>query len=115
MLVSLLQSIPLPFGLRALLDRSGTALIRDNQLAPGWGWPLSLDPPNTRVDVGRAALALVAFLVAYHLASGQRRRHLVTRAIGIAGVVAVVIGIGHRILRSRPALRLPHPVPPVAR
>jgi tetratricopeptide (TPR) repeat protein len=96
--VPLLQSIPLPFGLRAILDRSGTALIRDNQLAPGWGWPLSLDPPNTRVDVGRAALALVAFLVAYHLSSGQRRRHLVTRAIGLTGIVAVVIGLGHRVL-----------------
>ena len=42
-------------------------------------------------------LALVAFLVAYHLASGQSRRHLATRAIGIAGVVAVAIGLGHRI------------------
>jgi hypothetical protein len=49
------------------------------------------------VDVGRAALGLVAFLVAYHLASGQRRRHLLTRAIGIAGIVGVVIGLGHRM------------------
>jgi tetratricopeptide (TPR) repeat protein len=95
--VPLLQSVPLPFGLRGALDRTGTALLHDNQLTPTWGWPLSLDPPNTRVDAGRAALALVAFLVAYHLASGQRRRHLLTRAIGIAGIVGVVIGLGHRV------------------
>jgi tetratricopeptide (TPR) repeat protein len=97
-LVPLLQSVPIPFALRGGLDRAGTELLRDNQLVHTQVWPLSLDPPNTRADVGRAALALCAFLVAYHLASGQSRRHLVTRAIGIAGVVAVAIGLGHRIL-----------------
>ena len=40
----------------------------------------------------------MAFLMAYHLASGQSRRHLLARAIGLAGVAAVAIGLGHRIL-----------------
>ena len=73
-------------------------LLLDNQVQALFSWPLSLDPPSTRVDVGRAALALVAFLVAYHLASGQSRRHLVIRTIGIAGILGVAIGLAHRIL-----------------
>jgi tetratricopeptide (TPR) repeat protein len=96
--VPLIQSAPVPFGVRSVLDRNGTALLRDNQVVATEAWPLSLDPPSTRVDIGRAALALMAFLVAYHLASGKSRRHLLTRALGIAGIVAVAIGLGHRIL-----------------
>jgi O-antigen ligase/tetratricopeptide (TPR) repeat protein len=95
--VPLLQSVPLPLGVRSIFDRNGTALLRDNQLVATSSWPLSLDPPNTRVNVGCTALALVAFLIAYHLASGQSRRHFVTRALGVAGIVAVFIGLGHRI------------------
>jgi tetratricopeptide (TPR) repeat protein len=94
-LIPLIQSIPLPLSLRALVDAAGTALLRENDVATSW--PLSLDPPGTRVYVGRAAVALVVFLVAYHLASGQTRRHLLPRAVAIAGLIAVVIGIGHRI------------------
>ena len=60
--------------------------------------PLSLDPPPTRAHLGEAAAALAIFIAAYHLASGQRRRHLVLRALGAAGIAAVLIGIGHRIL-----------------
>ncbi|HVV51789.1 MAG TPA: O-antigen ligase family protein [Polyangia bacterium] len=96
--VPLLQSVPLPLGLRGVIDRNGTQLLRDDQTAPTAVWPLSLDPPETRVDVGRAALGLVAFVVAFHLASGQKRRHWVARAIGAVGITAVVIGLGHRIL-----------------
>jgi tetratricopeptide (TPR) repeat protein len=93
-LVPLVQSIPLPLSLRALVDSAGTALLRENDV--GSAWPLSLDPPGTRVYVGRAAVALVVFLVAYHITSGQTRRHLVPRVVAIAGLIAVVIGIGHR-------------------
>ena len=96
--VPLVQSIPLPLGLRSALDRNGTALLRENQPVPTPSWPLSLDPPDTRLDAGRAGLALVAFIVAFHLASGKGRRNLVTRTIGAVGVAAVVIGLGHRIL-----------------
>jgi tetratricopeptide (TPR) repeat protein/O-antigen ligase len=98
LIVPFLQSLPMTFGLRSFFDQNGTVLLRDNQLVATAAWPLSLDPPNTRVDIGRAALALMVFLLAYHLASGQSRRHLLSRALGIAGVVAVVIGLGHRVL-----------------
>jgi tetratricopeptide (TPR) repeat protein len=96
MLIPLIQSLPLPLSVRGIFDGTGTALLRDNVISLS-AWPLSLDPPATRVYVGRAAVALVVFLVAYHLASGQTRRHLVPRAVAIAGLAAVIIGIGHRI------------------
>jgi tetratricopeptide (TPR) repeat protein len=95
MLIPLLQSLPLPLSFRAVLDSAGTTLLRENDVTSAW--PLSLDPPTTRLYVGRAAVALVVFLCAYHLASGQTRRHLLVRAVAIAGLAAVVVGIGHRI------------------
>jgi tetratricopeptide (TPR) repeat protein len=98
LLIPLLQSIPLPMAARGLLDRNGTALLQDDQVRPSASWPLSLDPPKTRVAVGCAALGLMAFLLAYHLASGQSRRHLMLRALGAAALAGVAIGLGHRIL-----------------
>lgn len=95
--IPLVQSIPLPFGLRGLLDPRGTALLRDNQSVVMTAWPLSLDPVATRVNVGRAAASLAAFVFAYHLAAGQTRRNLVLHAVGITGVAAVAIGVGHRV------------------
>jgi tetratricopeptide (TPR) repeat protein/O-antigen ligase len=96
--IPLIQSIPLPMTVRGLLDRNGTALLQDNQVVPTATWPLSLDPPNTRANVGRAALGLMAFLLAYHLASGQSRRHWVLRTLGVVAIAGVAIGLGHRIL-----------------
>jgi len=96
--IPLIQSVPLPLAIRHLFDPVGSDLLRDNRIVPPLAWPLSLDPPSTRAYVGRAAAALVAFLLAYHLASGQSRRHLLARAIGLAGIAAVAIGLGHRIL-----------------
>src|SRR5678815_3184253 len=66
LLVPIVQSIPLPMGLRSVLDPNGSALLADNALQPIAAWPLSLDPANTRVYVGRAAAALALFLVVYH-------------------------------------------------
>ena len=65
------------------------------------------------VCIGRAAVALAIFMLAYHLASGQTRRHPSHTAIAVAGLLAVAIGIGHRIFGvsqsstacSRPPLR----------
>src|SRR5262245_41599132 len=94
----LLQSIPLPLGLRRILDPAGTGLLVDNAVAPPAAWPLSLDPPATRAHIGIAAAALVAFVIAMHLASGQSRRYLLIRAVGLAGVAAVVVGLVHRIV-----------------
>lgn len=95
--IPVLQSIPLPRAARHVLDPKGTALLDDMLDAPR-AWPLSLDPSPTRADIGKAALALAIFIVAYHLASGQSRRHLFPRAVGIAGIAAVGVGIGHRLL-----------------
>jgi hypothetical protein len=97
LLVPLLQSVPIPLGPRRLLDREGTALLVDNSVAPLSAWPMSLDPVTTRLYIARGAVALVVFLVAFHVAGGQRHRQLVTRAIAIAGVTAVLIGLGHRM------------------
>jgi hypothetical protein len=98
LLIPLLQSIPLPMAVRGLLDRNGNTLLQENQVVPTAAWPLSLDPPNTRVDIGRAALGLMAFLLAFHLASGRSRRHLVLRTLGAVALLGVAIGLGHRIL-----------------
>ena len=61
---------------------------------------MSLDPPATRAHIGTAAAALVAFVIAFHLASGQSRRYLLLRVVGLTGVAAVVVGIVHRIVRA---------------
>jgi hypothetical protein len=97
LLVPLLQIIPLPMGIRSSVDPAGTTLLRDNAIRELHSWPLSLDPLATHVWVGRAALALVVFVVAHHLASGRTRRHLITRLVSIAGLGAVAIGFGHRM------------------
>jgi tetratricopeptide (TPR) repeat protein len=98
LVVPVLQSIPVPMGIRAALDAHGNALLTDNAVDPPRVWPLSLDPASTRVHIGKAAAALAVFIVAFHLASGQTRRHLVTRVVAAAGIGAVAIGIGHKIL-----------------
>jgi tetratricopeptide (TPR) repeat protein len=95
--VPIIQSIPIPHAARNAIDPQGTALL-DEMLDGAHPWPLSLDPPLTRADIGKAALALAIFIVAYHLASGQTRRHLFPRAVGVAGIAAVVVGVGHRLL-----------------
>jgi len=93
----LLQAVPLPASVRKALDPQGSALLAD--VAPGSASsPLSLDPPSTRADIGKAALAIVFFIVAYHLASGQRHRHLLTRIVGLVAIAAVVIGIAHKLV-----------------
>jgi tetratricopeptide (TPR) repeat protein len=98
LLVPVLQSIPIPMGLRAHLDPRGSELLQEDDLATVKAWPLSLDPPVTRVHVGQAAAAVAAFVVAFHLASSQTKRHLVPRVVAASGIAAVAIGLGHRIL-----------------
>jgi tetratricopeptide (TPR) repeat protein len=96
--IPLLQSVPLPMGVRGALDGDGNAILSDNDLVDPRAWPLSLDPPLTREYAGKAAAAVAIFLIAYHLASGQTKRHLMARTIGLSGVAVVVIGLGHKIL-----------------
>ena len=97
LLVVIVQSLPLPLFVRGLLDPKGNALLFENDLASVRFWPLSLDPEVTRKHVGTAAAALAVFLVAYHLASGRTRRHVLTSVVGLSGVAAVFIGLGHRL------------------
>jgi tetratricopeptide (TPR) repeat protein len=95
--VPFLQSIPLPLALRGWLDSAGNAFLTDDPSVTHRWWPLSLDPTVTRGYVGRAAAAVAVFLCAYHMASGQSRRHVLPRVIAISGIVAVVVGLGHRM------------------
>jgi len=96
-LLPLVQLVPLPMSLRRAVDPAGSALL-DN--APGGtppSWPLSLDPQSTGEEVGTAAAALVAFVVALHLATKRPYRRLVVKAIAGAGIAAVVSGVIHRV------------------
>src|SRR5215471_4439802 len=61
------QSIPLPHALRARIDPEGSALLAENPFVAGQAWPLSLDPPITRFQIGKAAAGLAIFLLAFHL------------------------------------------------
>jgi tetratricopeptide (TPR) repeat protein/O-antigen ligase len=97
LLIPVIQAIPMPLSFRATFDAGGTSLLRDNAFATISAWPLSLDPPSTRVCIGRAAAALAVFILAYHMASGRTRRHTVMYTIAVAGLLAVAIGIGHRV------------------
>src|SRR6478609_344841 len=50
LLIPLLQSVPLPLSLRSVIDPKGTELLRVNDALSLSSWPLSLDPPATRVQ-----------------------------------------------------------------
>lgn len=95
--IPLLQSVPVPLSWRKLLDPEGVALLT-NLIPTLSHFPLSLDPPVTRVIVGRSALVFAFFIVCYHLASGQTHRYLIPRVVGLAAVAAVTIGISHKLL-----------------
>jgi Flp pilus assembly protein TadD len=97
LIVPALQSIPLRGSVRAAVDPAGSALLADPLIATTTSAPLSLDPPSTRADVGKAAVALAIFLIAFHAAAGQKRRHVFLRAVAAVGVCAVLVGVGHRV------------------
>jgi tetratricopeptide (TPR) repeat protein len=96
--IPVLQSVPLPLTARRAIDPKGTTLLTDDAIAAPTIWPVSLDPASTRGHIGKAALALAIFVIAFHFASGQSRRYLFTRVVALTGLAAVTIGIGHRIL-----------------
>ena len=95
----------------------GVSSIRAGTTAP---WPttyadrprLAAQPRSARARASTSArppLALVAFLVAFHLASGQSRRHLLlARDRPRRRRRRRRSGIGHRIFGVTQALRLPH-------
>ena len=88
------QIIPIPAGVRALLDPKGSALL---SLAGLQGaQPLSLDPPETYGEFAKAAAALCVALAALVVASGRRLRFVAPGLIASAGLAALAIGLGHR-------------------
>ena len=88
------QIIPLPAGLRALLDPKGSALLSLAGLKGAQ--PLSLDPPETYGEFAKAAAALCVTLAALLLASGRRLRFVAPGMIACAGLLALAAGLGHR-------------------
>src|SRR5664279_3088465 len=94
LLIAAAQIIPLPAGLRALLDPKGSALLALAGLKGAQ--PLSLDPPETYGEFAKAAAALCVTLAALVLASGRRLRFVAPGLIASAGLAAIAIGLGHR-------------------
>ena len=94
LIVAAVQIIPLPAGLRSLLDPKGSALLTLAGLQGAQ--PLSLDPPETYGEFAKAAAALCVALAALVLSSGRRLRAIAPGLIASAGLAAVAIGLGHR-------------------
>ena len=88
------QIIPLPAGLRTLLDPKGSALLALAGLKGAQ--PLSLDPPETYGELAKAAAALCVALAALLLASGRRLRFVAPGLVASAGLLAMAVGLGHR-------------------
>gem|GEM_PF-1197589 len=93
----LLQIVPIPLHLRRLIDPAGSALLENAPDGTPGSWPLSLDPASTAAEVGTAAAALVAFVAALHYATWRRHHRLLLKAITLAGVAGVTVGIVHRL------------------
>jgi len=94
LVVAAVQIVPLPAGLRALLDPKGSALLALADLHGAQ--PLSLDPPETYGEFATAAAALCVTLAALVLASGRRLRSIIPGLVASAGLAAMAIGLGHR-------------------
>jgi tetratricopeptide (TPR) repeat protein/O-antigen ligase len=94
LVVAAVQIVPLPAGLRALLDSKGSALLALADLHGAQ--PLSLDPPETYGEFAKAAAALCVALAALVLTSGRRLRFVVPGLVAGAGLAAMAIGLGHR-------------------
>lgn len=89
-----LQIVPIPANLRALIDPAGSELLALAELKGPQ--PLSLDPPATYFELAKAAAALCVGLAALVLSSGRRARFLAPGLVATAGLLAMVVGFGHR-------------------
>jgi tetratricopeptide (TPR) repeat protein len=94
LVIAAVQIVPLPAGVRALLDPKGSALLALADLHGAQ--PLSLDPPETYAEFAKAAAALCVAVAALVLASGRRLRFVAPGLVASAGLVAMAIGLGHR-------------------
>lgn len=95
----LLQLVPLPLGLRGLIDSTGNELLTNAPPPPLLNFPLSLDPITTQIEILRAALALMVFLICLNLSSGRRGQGaLITQAVAGSAVLGAFVAIGHPLL-----------------
>lgn len=91
------QLVPLPAALIDRLDPAGAALLEEGGGGSASFRTLSLDGPATIQALGRSVAALMIFLLAFHHSASRRGRRIFGYAVGIAGVVAVLLGLGHRL------------------
>ncbi len=97
-LIPLMQLLPIPPGLRALLDPAGARLLEGTSAGLKAWWPLSLDAPSTIEELGRAAAGLVVVLVACHVAGGRYVRLLVPKVVGLSALCGLLLALGHCLL-----------------
>ena len=92
--IAAVQSVPLPAGLRARLDPAGFDLAAGE--TAGRAMPMSLDPPETKVQLAKAGAAAAVALAALVLSAGRRLRLASPALVTVAGLATLAIGIGHR-------------------
>jgi hypothetical protein len=98
--ICVLQLVPLPPSLRNAIDPAGSELLA-NALAPIHAHPLSLDPPSTWRELGKAAAVLAVFLFAYHLGAGRRAPRRMIYTVAGAGIIALLLGLGHAAMGEK--------------
>ena len=94
LLVAAVQVIPIPWGLRARLDPAGSELLRLAGLSGPQ--PFSLDPPVTYLRFAEAAATLIVGTAALVLTASRRLRFAATGLVAASGVIALMVGLGHR-------------------
>jgi O-antigen ligase/tetratricopeptide (TPR) repeat protein len=94
LVITALQIIPLPWGLRARLDPAGTELLALAGLSGPQ--PFSLDPPATYLRFAEAAAALIVGSAAMVLTASRRLRNAAMALVAVSGVVGLMVGLGHR-------------------
>jgi O-antigen ligase/tetratricopeptide (TPR) repeat protein len=94
LLIGVVQITPIPRDLRSHLDPTGSELLGLAQLHGAQ--PLSLDPPETRAQLAKAAASLAVGLAAFLLSSRRRFRSVSVGLVASAGLAALVVGLAHR-------------------
>jgi tetratricopeptide (TPR) repeat protein len=98
-LLPIMQLVPLPLAIRALIDSRGNELIHNAPPPPFVSFPLSLDPATTKVELLRAGLAIIVFLAALNHSAGRRGySQLLLRTVAASSIVGVLIAIAHPLL-----------------
>jgi tetratricopeptide (TPR) repeat protein len=96
----LLQLVPLPPGLLAVLSPEAAAL-RDFILVPlglDGPRPLSLDPPATWRELARHVAYLLTFIAAVQVCRSRRARRRLLSTLAATGAVVAALGLLHALL-----------------